>query len=322
MSNEPDPKAAQTIGKMPDGPENLRAIREAKGISLRDIFEQTRVSTVNLEAIESGDFSRLPAPVSARTFIKTYAKMVGVDSTPILSRYAKYLETRNAPKVAAETGGLDGGQGRKMEMEGEKEEPAPPPVAAPEKKRWLLVLIFLVAAAAIAAAFLFLSMPPPKPAPETAAPPAPPQAAQPEISIPVPPAVQDKAVQPPPAIDPPLPEKAREPQTKRESSPAAPVEPAARPERTLSGPAEVSVAADTGKHRLVIEAREVTWLRIKADQNPSRQVLLQPGEKIERFAEEQFQLDIGNAAGVDVSFGGKALGRLGGPAEVVHLTLP
>ncbi len=40
--------------------EQLRLAREARGISLREISDQTRISTRYLEAIESGDLKRLP----------------------------------------------------------------------------------------------------------------------------------------------------------------------------------------------------------------------------------------------------------------------
>ncbi len=323
MNKDPDSKAASTVDKTPDAPEDLRAIREAKGISLRDIFEQTRISAINLEAIESGDFGKLPAPVSARTFIKTYARIVGVDSAPILNRYAKYLEIRNAPKVSAEAD--ESGDEPEKEIEG-KEEPSP--AAGVSKKRWPLALGLLVVAGAIAAVLIFLSGEPPKPVPQTAAPPpAAPRIEQPEISIPAPETVQDKTVQPPPAAVPPSPPEAKKPQTKQGAPPAVQSAPSTDTSekkfaRIPLRPPETSAADISGKRRVVIAAREVTWLRIREDQNPSYQVMLYPGEKIERFAEEQFQLDIGNAAGVDISFDGKAMGRLGGPAEVVHLTLP
>ena len=72
---------------------------------------------------------------------------------------------------------------------------------------------------------------------------------------------------------------------------------------------------------LVIRATEETWMRIKADQNPSFQVVLKPGEKIERRA-VNFNIDIGNASGVKVQFKGKNVEDLGKAGEVVHLRLP
>ncbi|MGZ6248241.1 MAG: DUF4115 domain-containing protein [Syntrophales bacterium] len=70
-----------------------------------------------------------------------------------------------------------------------------------------------------------------------------------------------------------------------------------------------------------MEARDVTWLRVTADNNPPYEILLQPGEKIEREA-SQFIIIVGNAGGIDIAFQGKSLGNLGKEGEVVHITLP
>jgi hypothetical protein len=82
------------------------------------------------------------------------------------------------------------------------------------------------------------------------------------------------------------------------------------------------VAASEKTLNLVIEARELSWLRITEGGNPSYQVLLKPGEKIERTASDFFLLDIGNAAGVNLIFQGNSLGSLGKQGQVVHLRLP
>ena len=69
---------------------NLKAAREARGLSLNDVFDATRVSRINLEALENDDFDRLPPPVYTRNFIRKYAQAVGVDEKPILDRYEKH----------------------------------------------------------------------------------------------------------------------------------------------------------------------------------------------------------------------------------------
>ena len=61
--------------------EQLRLAREARGIALRDISEQTRISMRYLEAIETDDYNRLPGGIFNRSFIKAYAKFVGFDET-------------------------------------------------------------------------------------------------------------------------------------------------------------------------------------------------------------------------------------------------
>jgi cytoskeletal protein RodZ len=72
---------------------------------------------------------------------------------------------------------------------------------------------------------------------------------------------------------------------------------------------------------LIIKATEETWIRIKADQNPSYQILLKPGEKIERKA-ASFDMDIGNAGGIKIQFKGKNIENIGKSGQVIHLQLP
>jgi len=79
---------AESIG------EKLRLAREARGIALRDISEQTRISIRYLEAIESEDFRRLPGGIFNRSFIRAYAKFVGYDENNALEDYARTLRER------------------------------------------------------------------------------------------------------------------------------------------------------------------------------------------------------------------------------------
>lgn len=69
--------------------ERLRLAREARGISLREISEQTRISTRYLEQIEADDYKHLPGGIFNRSFVKAFAKHVGVDEEEALSLYAR-----------------------------------------------------------------------------------------------------------------------------------------------------------------------------------------------------------------------------------------
>jgi len=71
--------------------EQLRLAREARGIGLREICDQTRISLHYLEAIESNDYKRLPGGVFNRSFIKAYAKAVGYDEREAIEGYTRYL---------------------------------------------------------------------------------------------------------------------------------------------------------------------------------------------------------------------------------------
>jgi cytoskeleton protein RodZ len=76
---------AESIG------EQLRLAREARGIGLREICDQTRISVHYLEAIEANDYKRLPGGVFTRSFIKAYAKCVGYDEREAIEGYTRYL---------------------------------------------------------------------------------------------------------------------------------------------------------------------------------------------------------------------------------------
>lgn len=74
--------------------EKLRLEREAQGIALRDISEQTRISIRYLEAIDADDYQRLPGGIFNRSFIRAYAKFIGYDEHSALEDYSRTLRER------------------------------------------------------------------------------------------------------------------------------------------------------------------------------------------------------------------------------------
>ena len=251
----------------------LKDTREARGLSLRNIFEMTRISRINLTAVENSDFDRLPPPVYARNFIRKYARAVGIDEKPILDRYEKHLESLKP---------------RQEETEVRKPWPE-----TGRRYRFLFMSLAAVIAAGILVSAIFLydqGGKPPSPAPVVESP-------FPVQVIPVP--SQTAAVPNSPAQI-----------TASKSAPAP------------AGKSILPPAAAGKMYHLVIEARELTWIRITEDRNPSYQALLKPGEKIERMASDYFQLDIGNAGGINLIFQGKPLGSIGKQGQIIHMRLP
>lgn len=76
--------------------EQLRLAREARGIALREISEQTRIPTHYLEAIEANDYKRLPGGIFNKSFIKAYARHVGYDEQEALEAYARTAREQGA----------------------------------------------------------------------------------------------------------------------------------------------------------------------------------------------------------------------------------
>ena len=74
-------------------------------MSLRQIAGATKISTVALESLERGDFSRLPGGIFSRAFVRAYAVEVGLDPDETVLKYAELAEaiasaSNRAPAVA------------------------------------------------------------------------------------------------------------------------------------------------------------------------------------------------------------------------------
>lgn len=79
---------------MPTLGEELRQRREQRGVTLAEISEATRIGTRFLKAIETDSFSILPGGIFTRSFIRAYAKYVGMNEDEAI---ALYLQQINPP---------------------------------------------------------------------------------------------------------------------------------------------------------------------------------------------------------------------------------
>ncbi len=80
---------SQTLG------EKLRQSREAQGISIREVADQTRISALYIECIENDDYRTLPGGIFNKGFVKSYAKFVGVDPQEALQDYVNLIGVQN-----------------------------------------------------------------------------------------------------------------------------------------------------------------------------------------------------------------------------------
>src|SRR3954453_2819543 len=70
----------------------VRAWRVRKGISLDQIAASTKLSTRQLEAIESGDFKRLPGGIYNTNYIRQYARAIDFDEADLLAYYQRFCD--------------------------------------------------------------------------------------------------------------------------------------------------------------------------------------------------------------------------------------
>jgi cytoskeletal protein RodZ len=279
------------------------------GLSLEDVFNQTRVRVVYLQAIENKEFHLLPVPVYTKNFIKIYARALGIDSEPIIKDYENYLNSLKE----AQTLPPENVSGKKLLSAR----------ITSHKTHW--VIVFVLMAIIVVSWIIYKQYESSSNIINStnritnAIRQNQEQNVKSSFNTTVPVAEQTKANHAPALneINKQLPV---EKQTTSGNSENSNVKPFIK---QISPPVEnIQTASDRGEaNLLVIRAIEETWMRVKADQNPSFQILLKPGEKFERKA-ANFDIYIGNAGGIKIQFKGKDMEDLGKTGDVVHLRLP
>ena len=74
----------------------LAAIRRNRGISLEQIADATKISKRCLEAIERGEFCKLPGGIYNTSYIRQYARAIDYDESAILAVYAREMASSDA----------------------------------------------------------------------------------------------------------------------------------------------------------------------------------------------------------------------------------
>lgn len=83
---------AVAVARMNPG-ETLRQARESRNWTLQEVAARLNLTTTSLANLESGDFERLPGHTFARGYIRAYAKLLGMDQTPLVEAFDQYTGT-------------------------------------------------------------------------------------------------------------------------------------------------------------------------------------------------------------------------------------
>ncbi|MBZ5581877.1 MAG: helix-turn-helix domain-containing protein [Acidobacteriia bacterium] len=86
----------------------LSTIRKNRGISLQQIADSTKISIRSLEAIERGEFQKLPGGIYSTSYIRQYARAIDYDESAILAAYFQKSGTGGG------AAGPGGGNGKDM----------------------------------------------------------------------------------------------------------------------------------------------------------------------------------------------------------------
>ncbi|PXX44602.1 RodZ domain-containing protein [Aquitalea magnusonii] len=280
----------------------LKAAREQAGMSLGEVAERLKLSVRQLDAIEKDDFQQLPGATFVRGFVRNYARFLKVDAEPLMAQLEEHF-----PSAVNDVVNLV-----KQEQAGQPASMAetlarvPPPAAAAGKTgKWLLLL---VVAAAVAGGALWLA------GRQGSAAPAPAQALQPMLtqqaaSAPAASAPLAATASAAVVAEPATPAAAAASQAAAQPTAvaaAAVTASAASPAGSAGKAAASAAVADAASGHIQLNAQQAAWISvIDATGKKLQYGTLEAGSSKELTGTPPFQLKIGNAAQVQLSFNGQ-----------------
>jgi len=278
----------------------LISARKFKGITLEQISDMTKIQLRYLEAMEAGHWDVLPQPYM-EAFLKAYAEVVGMNVPKVMKMFRdlrRQMLALEAPEEELPT------------------EPAPtqPPSPAPLRKSsagWIISGLVILAAAAVALYLIFKPDISPRIASlqETE---ASLQEESPE------PAAGGAAISDSASIPDSLaasPDSARIPADSTSESPDSGRQVETLP-RVNIAPVEIPVGVN-----LLARARQRCWLRAVLDREDTKEALLAPGDSLVLRANNEVELLVGNAGGIELELDGESLGVLGPDGRAVTVVI-
>uniref|UniRef100_Q01SZ1 Transcriptional regulator, XRE family n=1 Tax=Solibacter usitatus (strain Ellin6076) TaxID=234267 RepID=Q01SZ1_SOLUE len=290
--------------------ETLRRERVKRNLDFEQISRELKISTRFLEAIENDQYEKLPGGVFAKSFVRQYARLLGLDEEELATQLQGVIAPPLEPLLSPE-----------------KRPASVAPIQVPKVEEWqtvgdrgfrwtgslsaaaMVVVVMLVCSAVYA----WLQRPKATAATQAAAPvhTAPsPVAAQPVPPPPAPPAAQTtEPTQAAASTAVPVP-----------AGEQKPVEAAA----VAAKPAETKPLApnpDATVHVQIV-ADEPVWISARADGKYTFSGTLNPGDTKSVEGVKDVVLRLGNAGGVSISLNGKPVGSVGpkGQTRTVQLT--
>ncbi|MGE5592260.1 MAG: RodZ domain-containing protein [Betaproteobacteria bacterium] len=286
--------------------ELLREAREARGLTISDVREATKIRARYLEAIERGEFEVLPGEAYVKGFLRNYAEAVGLSGDEIVGRY----------------------KAERAKLEEERAQDAPPGERRNMSQNIRISRRFLAALGFGALLVLVVAVAlwgrghvPAGPAPDVPAPeegPAAPSSPAADVVAGDGAAVAKAGVsaearpgERPSGIGPDETE-----MTASQPAPEASPTPSSAP-----GTEQESAEAHEG-HELSVSITERCWVRVVADGKVVFERSMVAGEQATWHAKKSIRIKVGNASGIDVTYNGLRIGPLGKSGQVVERVFP
>ncbi len=286
--------------------ETLRQERLRQGLDIEKIASETRINVRYLEAIEADDVDSLPGNFFYRSFVRQYARYLGLEEDLFEPDLARMIEAERAAPPPLLTPGHDPYAVPPLPSIGRS--------STPNRLPFFLVLLVTVTVACSAFYALW-------------------QQSHGEISSKPSDTGGSSIASPPPGVPVTAEAASSQPETRQsnpnpgeETSPTN-TTPSASEGAAVSTPAPAQPSTSTPydpSQGMVLEVKAIedTWLSITADGNQVIKRLLTAGESRRIQANEQITMVTGNAGGVQVIANGQPLETIGprGQVRVVDVT--
>ena len=77
----------------------LREAREAAGLTVAQLAEKTHMPPSRIEQLEAEDFSKIPAAIYGRGFVRLYCEAVGIDPKPLSDEFTAIFNGHREPEI-------------------------------------------------------------------------------------------------------------------------------------------------------------------------------------------------------------------------------
>lgn len=276
------------MGSIASLSEKLRRERELRGVSLKQISDDTKIGVRFLEALEEGALDRIPGEFYRRSYLRAYARYLGLDEDRAVNAY-------NYSKVET-------GNGASGVEEDANDGPA-----------WLR---FWLAAAVVAVPLLLFL----RPQADTTPPGEAERSAVEGDRAATPPEVAGTLSTATTPTAPPAPEGDEDEDEGEGGGPASarqmPTFPTPRSEVAAAAP-EIPIVADIANGMsFVLAIEEACWLEVMADGEVVVSGLKEVGYRRQFTARDEVRLWLGNAGGVRLWVNGQSVRPLGESGQV------
>ncbi len=274
----------------------LRAEREKRGLTIKDIERETSIRAKYLEALEKGMYDALPGEVYVKGFIRNYADFLHLDAEKLVQEYREEIHGEDVEPIAQAAPATTSivnehapfSSGSDFHERVEKS----------HKSQIVSMVVAAVVIAFVGSMYYFFGDDPSAPKPQQTA--------------------QQSATQKP-----------QPPQQKpQQTQPAAPVQNTQTPiqnqtQQTMQQPASVPTIGNTanaaaGQADVTAQFTGRCWVQALADGKVIYEGMAEANQTLRWTGKKEVIVTAGNAGVIDVTYNGQRIGKLGKEGAVVE----